>query len=66
MDSDYIEILGEGVDEKMGTKHRIVFGDALKVLKSIPDGSVDLVFADPPYNMSKKQGLGWKYSKHIS
>ena len=66
MDSDYIEILGEGVDEKMGTKHRIVFGDALKVLKSIPDGSVDLVFADPPYNMSKKQGLGWKYSKHIT
>jgi len=24
------------------------------------------VFADPPYNMSKKKGLGWKYSNHIT
>jgi len=48
------------------TKHRIILGDALKVLKTIPDESVDLVFADPPYNMSKKKGLGWKYSKHIT
>ncbi|GAG47659.1 unnamed protein product, partial [marine sediment metagenome] len=31
-----------------------------------PDESIDLVFADPPYNMSKKKGLGWKYSKHIT
>jgi len=46
--------------------HKIILGDALKVLKTIPDESVDLVFADPPYNMSKKNGLGWKYSKHIT
>ncbi len=48
------------------TTHKIVLGDALKVLKSLPDESVDLIFADPPYNMSKKKGLGWKYSKHIT
>ena len=24
------------------------------------------MFADPPYNMSKKKGLGWKYSNHIT
>ena len=48
------------------TKHKIILGDALKVLKTIPDESVDLVFADPPYNMSRKNGLGWKYSKHIT
>jgi site-specific DNA-methyltransferase (adenine-specific) len=41
-------------------------GDALKVLKNIPDNSIDLVFADPPYNMSKKNGLAWKYSKHVT
>ena len=50
----------------MKTVHKIILGDALKVLKTIPDNSVDLVFADPPYNMSKKNGLGWKYSKHIT
>ena len=48
------------------TTHKIILGDALKVLKSIPNESIDLVFADPPYNMSKKNGLGWKYSKHIT
>ena len=25
-----------------------------------------MVFADPPYNMSKKKGLGWAFSKHIT
>jgi DNA modification methylase len=50
----------------METKHAVKFGDSLKLLKKIPDESVDLVFADPPYNMSKKKGLGWKYSKHIT
>ncbi|MEW5896983.1 MAG: site-specific DNA-methyltransferase [Nanoarchaeota archaeon] len=38
----------------------------MEKLKEIPDESVDLVFADPPYNMSKKKGLGWKYSKHVT
>jgi site-specific DNA-methyltransferase (adenine-specific) len=50
----------------MKTIHRIILGDALKVLKSIPDNSIDLIFADPPYNMSKKSGLGWAYSKHVT
>jgi site-specific DNA-methyltransferase (adenine-specific) len=50
----------------MKTKHRIVLGDCLEKLKDIPDGSVDLVFADPPYNMSKKNGLGWAFSNHIT
>ncbi|MBW2995779.1 site-specific DNA-methyltransferase [Candidatus Woesearchaeota archaeon] len=48
------------------TKHKIIKGDCLEELKKIDDNSIDLVFADPPYNMSKKQGLGWKYSKHIT
>ena len=33
----------------------IYWGDALQVLsESIPDRSVDLIFADPPYNIGKK------------
>ena len=51
---------------KMKTTHKIIIGNALEELQKIPDESVDLVFADPPYNMSKKRGLGWKYSKHIT
>ncbi|MDP2336848.1 MAG: adenine-specific DNA-methyltransferase [Bacteroidota bacterium] len=34
-------------------KHQIIFGDAVEALKSIPDNSVDLIFADPPYNIGK-------------
>ena len=34
--------------------HAIFWGDALEVLaKEIPDKSVDLLFADPPYNIGK-------------
>ena len=51
---------------QMITSHKIIIGDALEKLKEIPDKIVDLVFADPPYNMSKKKGLGWKYSKHVT
>jgi len=31
----------------------VVQGDALEVLRRYPDESVDLVFADPPYNLDK-------------
>ena len=34
--------------------HRIIWGDALEVLsKEIPNNSIDLIFADPPYNIGK-------------
>jgi len=31
----------------------VIQGDILEVLKTFPDESVDLVFADPPYNLDK-------------
>jgi adenine-specific DNA-methyltransferase len=35
-------------------RHKIYFGDALKVLeREIEDNSIDLIFADPPYNIGK-------------
>lgn len=34
-------------------KHKIIHGDALDVLTQIMDNSVDLIFADPPYNIGK-------------
>ena len=40
--------------EILGTqKHKIIYGDALEAIKSLPNNSVDLIFADPPYNIGK-------------
>lgn len=37
-------------------EHTVHHGDALDVLPGIADGSVDLIFADPPYNIGKRFG----------
>ena len=37
--------------------NRIIQGDCVKILKSLPDKSVDLIFADPPYNLQLKKEL---------
>ena len=34
--------------------NRAVQGDCLEVMKGIPDNSVDVTFADPPFNLKKK------------
>lgn len=34
--------------------HQLWHGDALQVLDRIPDGTCNLVFADPPYNIGKR------------
>ena len=35
---------------------KLYFGDNLKVLQSLPDQSVDLIYADPPFNTGKDWG----------
>ena len=37
--------------------NRIIHGECVEVLKSFPNESVDLVFADPPYNLQLKREL---------
>ncbi len=37
----------------------IIKGDAIEVLSQIPDNSVDLIFADPPYNLQLRGDL-WR------
>ncbi|ECS5319822.1 adenine-specific DNA-methyltransferase, partial [Salmonella enterica subsp. enterica serovar Hadar] len=32
---------------------KIIQGDALTELKKLPSESIDLIFADPPYNIGK-------------
>jgi site-specific DNA-methyltransferase (adenine-specific) len=35
-----------------GLDYRLLHGDSLRLLDKIPPASVDLIFADPPYNLS--------------
>jgi len=34
--------------------NKIILGDSIEVMKQIPDESIDLIFADPPYNIGIK------------
>jgi site-specific DNA-methyltransferase (adenine-specific) len=34
--------------------NKILLGDCLEQFKKIPDNSVDITFADPPFNLNKK------------
>ena len=38
-------------------KNTVLLGDSLKIMKTIPSKSVDLIFADPPYNLQLKHTL---------
>jgi len=39
--------------------NKIAVGDCIEGMSNLPDGSVDLVVADPPYNLNKDFGI-WK------
>ncbi|WP_393972061.1 DNA methyltransferase [Oxyplasma meridianum] len=40
-------------------RNQILCGDTIKTLRVIPDNSVDLIFADPPYNLQLRDEL-WR------
>ncbi len=40
--------------------NKIVCGDAVEIMKKIPDGVVDLVITSPPYNIKNSTGNGLK------
>ncbi|WP_284165128.1 site-specific DNA-methyltransferase [Frigidibacter sp. SD6-1] len=37
--------------------NQIIAGDCIEVMRSLPEGSVDLIFADPPYNLQLRGDL---------
>ncbi len=39
--------------------NKILIGDTIETLKQLPDNSVDLIFADPPYNLQLREEL-WR------
>lgn len=47
------------MDKKELPLDRIIHGDCVEVLSSLPAKSVDLIFADPPYNLQLQQEL-WR------
>ncbi len=46
-------------------KVRLYFGDAIKILNQLPDESIDLIFADPPYHLSN-DGFTCHAGKRVS
>jgi len=42
--------------------NQIIHGDCLEIMQNIPDNSVDITFADPPFNLKKKYN-GYKDNK---
>jgi DNA modification methylase len=45
--------------------NKIYLGDAYKLIKEIPDGSIDLIVTDPPYQIDSLQGGGMLKEKRI-
>jgi modification methylase len=37
--------------------NQVIHGDCVDVLAGLPEKSVDLIFADPPYNLQLQQNL---------
>jgi site-specific DNA-methyltransferase (adenine-specific) len=40
--------------------NKVLHGDCLELMKDIPDGSVDLIVIDPPYNIKKAKWDKWQ------
>ncbi len=49
-------VSAENLAEDDNYRNRIICGNAFEVLKKLPERTVDLLFADPPYNLSKNFG----------
>jgi len=45
---------------------QVLLGDCLEVMRTLPDASFDHCIADPPFNISRRRGLGWAFSSHVT
>lgn len=46
--------------------NKVIQGDCISEMKKLPDNSIDLVIADPPYNLSKGKPLKWDNSRKLN
>ena len=44
---------------------RIIAGDCIEAMRSLPDGCVDMIFADPPYNLQLGGDLNRPDGSHV-
>jgi site-specific DNA-methyltransferase (adenine-specific) len=44
----------------------IVQGDCIDAMHAWADGAIDACVTDPPYNMSRRRGLAWAFSSHVT
>lgn len=41
-------------------------GNCIDIMRQWDDDCIDVCITDPPYNMSKRNGLGWAFSSHVT
>ncbi|MAV62462.1 MAG: site-specific DNA-methyltransferase [Alphaproteobacteria bacterium] len=46
--------------------NKIIKGDCIKSMRSLPDNSIDVIFADPPYNLQLKNDLSRPDSSKVN
>ena len=49
-------VVDDGSADMSDVRNKIICGDAFSVLERLPKASFDLLFADPPYNLTKSFG----------
>ena len=49
---EYVVVLDKKA-KRAQIKNKIIWGDVFGVLEFLPNNFIDLVFADPPYNINK-------------
>lgn len=52
----YNEILNKKYEYMEKDNHIVILGDCLEIMKNMKDKSIDLIFADEPYNIGKNFG----------
>jgi modification methylase len=57
--------ISKNVENKSAERHRVFLGDCVAELKKLPASSVDLVFADPPYNLQLARDLKRPDDSHV-
>src|SRR6476661_9718631 len=55
----------KNVEHESAEQHRVLLGDCVAELEKLPASSVDLVFADPPYNLQLMRDLKRPDDSHV-
>lgn len=56
--------LGDGCE--LPPTNLVLAGDCLEIMRRWPDACVDHCIADPPFNISRRRGLSWAFSSHVT